>query len=156
MARVGGPRKDTVDHGRGVFSGGWRVGKRGLARVGWTTKYSKFTKGEAGERVVGKWFLHGWTGRTGLGKPGRSVSRTEKDERIPFKIYPVHPAHPCSTESHSPRCNYCLIAIAVASCAISPRRLCRLIHPISPLRQPNPEPPHHCQLFFRVFRVFRG
>ena len=34
-----------------------RAGK--VARVGWTTKYSKFTKGEAGARVlvVGAWWL---------------------------------------------------------------------------------------------------
>jgi|688.fasta_scaffold227559_3 hypothetical protein len=31
-----------------------------MARVGWTTKYSKFTKGEVGERVVGGWWQIGW------------------------------------------------------------------------------------------------
>jgi hypothetical protein len=30
-----------------------------MARVGWTTKYSKSTKGEVGERVVGGWWLVG-------------------------------------------------------------------------------------------------
>jgi hypothetical protein len=71
VARVGGPRKDTVGHGQGsVFLGGVGVARGGfttkerrarragkVARGGWTTKYSKFTKGEAGATVlvVGGW-----------------------------------------------------------------------------------------------------
>jgi hypothetical protein len=88
--RVGGPRKDTVGHGRGVFLGGVARGMaRGgfttkkrrsrragtVARVGWTTKYSKFTKGEAGARVlvVGGWWLvvGGWWLVVGVGVGGR-------------------------------------------------------------------------------------
>jgi hypothetical protein len=42
------------------------------------------------------------------------------------------------------------------SYATSPRALCFLIHPIGSSREPNPEPPHHCRPFIRVFRAFRG
>ena len=57
MARVGGPRKDTEGHGRGVFLGG--VG-RGMARGGFTTKARRARSlglGVGRGLVVGGWWL---------------------------------------------------------------------------------------------------